>query len=287
MDGAVAALDAEGWKPASADEVESPTVAMPLVVARAAATAEAGEADGPDSAETVGDGLTPAAPVGGDDRDGLAPAVPVGGDVRDGGVSAGAVSAGAGPASGDADDTSAPGSTTAHHHSETVPVRSLTDDTAAETSAAVPTIVDATVPGGTDSAAAPIDDDTDATTAGTGHEAAEIAVAAPAAPIVTPGHPTTAEAAQTATEPAPSRADVRTEKIEAAPGHTGIRTGKILEGEADAAPIRQRRDQRAPADRRRADPEQVLAAYPWRVRSARPCASWSTTRTSCGTSATG
>ncbi|MEU8660944.1 WG repeat-containing protein [Actinoplanes philippinensis] len=28
-------------------------------------------------------------------------------------------------------------------------------------------------------------------------------------------------------------------------------------------PVRQRRDQRAPADRRRADPEQILAAYPW------------------------
>ncbi|MFD1366976.1 WG repeat-containing protein [Actinoplanes sichuanensis] len=28
-------------------------------------------------------------------------------------------------------------------------------------------------------------------------------------------------------------------------------------------PVRQRQDQRAPADRRRADPEQILAAYPW------------------------
>ncbi|AEV82524.1 Aggrecan core protein [Actinoplanes sp. SE50] len=33
--------------------------------------------------------------------------------------------------------------------------------------------------------------------------------------------------------------------------------------EADEAPIRQRREQRAPADRRRADPEEILAAYPW------------------------
>ncbi|TWG23746.1 WG repeat protein [Actinoplanes teichomyceticus] len=33
--------------------------------------------------------------------------------------------------------------------------------------------------------------------------------------------------------------------------------------DADVGPIRQRRDQRAPADRRRADPEQILAAYPW------------------------
>ncbi|MEU4624305.1 WG repeat-containing protein [Actinoplanes sp. NPDC023801] len=33
--------------------------------------------------------------------------------------------------------------------------------------------------------------------------------------------------------------------------------------EAKAEPVRQRRDQRAPADRRRADPEQILASYPW------------------------
>ncbi|MDI6098028.1 WG repeat-containing protein [Actinoplanes sp. NEAU-A12] len=33
--------------------------------------------------------------------------------------------------------------------------------------------------------------------------------------------------------------------------------------EAKVEPVRQRRDQRAPADRRRADPEQILAAYPW------------------------
>ncbi|KUL25000.1 WG repeat-containing protein [Actinoplanes awajinensis] len=267
-DEATAAPGTEGWKPTAGDEFASPTVAMPLIVARAAATAEAGATAGTDTAEAVGDGLAQAGPAGE--------------GVRDGGVSAGAVSAGAGPASGDADDTSAPGSTAAHHHSETVPVRTLTDDTAAETSAAVPTIVDATVAGGTDSASAAIDDD--APTAGTGHEAAEIAVAAAAAPIVTPGHPATAEAAQTATEPAPERTDVRTEKIEAAPGHADIRTGKaeavaghadtragkadvrtgkILEGEADAAPIRQRRDQHAPADRRRADPEEILAAYPW------------------------
>jgi tetratricopeptide (TPR) repeat protein len=33
--------------------------------------------------------------------------------------------------------------------------------------------------------------------------------------------------------------------------------------EAKAEPVRQRRDQPAPADRRRADPEQILASYPW------------------------
>ncbi|PRX23708.1 WG repeat-containing protein [Actinoplanes italicus] len=33
--------------------------------------------------------------------------------------------------------------------------------------------------------------------------------------------------------------------------------------EAKVEPVRQRRDQPAPADRRRADPEQILASYPW------------------------
>ncbi|WP_221326314.1 tetratricopeptide repeat protein [Actinoplanes sp. L3-i22] len=211
---------------------------------------------------------------------------------RDGGVSAGSVSAGAGPASGDVHDTSLAGSTAAHHHSGTGPAIALTDDTATETSAVVETIVDAPIADGTDNGSAPVDTGTSGET-----PAADAHAETPAPEIAgiteTPARedagiaetPVSGSAAGTgagaaeSSDAAPDAADatsVRGADSGAAAGAAGGRTygrtgesGGKREESADldpqevVAPIRQRRDQSAPADRRRADPEQILAAYPW------------------------
>ncbi|MFI1988158.1 WG repeat-containing protein [Actinoplanes sp. NPDC020271] len=235
---------------------------------------------------------------------------------RDGGASADTVSAGAGPASGDAHDTSEPGSTVAHHHDGTGPAFALTDNTATEASAAVPTMVEVPADGGTDSESAAVDHvadlpavdaaeiaetaggvgsaaieaagvagATDTETAWTAPAAAaggvgsaaieaagavgatdtETAWTAPAAeeagdaPVADVGGDATASGvAESAT------AGVGAGAVAAADGaHDVPGNGSGSEAEETVAPIRQRRDQRAPADRRRADPEQILAAYPW------------------------
>ncbi|WP_146246235.1 WG repeat-containing protein [Actinoplanes xinjiangensis] len=66
-------------------------------------------------------------------------------------------------------------------------------------------------------------------------------------------------AAETASRSGPPEAKPEAESTAGGPGEGAAATadgGRV-------EPVRQRRDQRAPADRRRADPEQILAAYPW------------------------
>ncbi|WP_203738642.1 WG repeat-containing protein [Actinoplanes cyaneus] len=238
------------------------------------------------------------------------------GGERDGGASADAVSAGAGPASGDAHDTSEPGSTVEHHHDGTGPAFALTDDTATETSAAVPAIVAVPADGGTDSGSATVDAVAEfAAAEGTGTpasdaaetpavDAAEVAetpavdtpevAETPAVETAEIGETPAAETAEVVASPAVETAEMAgapagdageagAEVASAGPGAEAVAAGagngaddvrtrasgsereksRNLDPEEVVAPIRQRRDQRAPADRRRADPEQILAAYPW------------------------
>jgi tetratricopeptide (TPR) repeat protein len=67
--------------------------------------------------------------------------------------------------------------------------------------------------------------------------------------------------AEVASRPVPLEAETEAgaETETGAEAETGAETAESVRIE----PVRQRRDQRAPADRRRADPEQILAAYPW------------------------
>ncbi|WIM98027.1 hypothetical protein ACTOB_001597 [Actinoplanes oblitus] len=114
-------------------------------------------------------------------------------------------------------------------------------------------------------------------------EAAEIAVATPAEPDATPVRADDPATASAIPEPRAEGADDRGGAADPRIGNPADdrepaadpRTGnpaddreraadpRTEESGSGLAPIRQRRDQRAPADRRRADPEQILAAYPW------------------------
>ncbi|WP_203678317.1 WG repeat-containing protein [Actinoplanes siamensis] len=309
--GAEVDVSIPGWPPAVAEPVattDKPDEADP------ATTDEPDEGD-PAGAREPDEGDSAAA--GELDEDGPAAAAEVAWTAsapKDGGVSAGTASAGAGPASGDAHGSSEPGSVAAHHHSGTEPVIALADDTATETTAAVPPIVEEPVAGGTDRESASVDGDTSATgSAETADTAAETPAAAgtaepagvPEAPAAsevadtadtaaeTPAASQVADTADTAAEaPATSQVAETTGTVAETPVATeaaGIVDGPVADpdvrtvasgsepaaadgsdqepgprlGEAAIEPIRQRRDQRAPADRRRADPEEILAAYPW------------------------